>query len=85
MSITQGGSEVGSMFVGFEKAELDAALKSLNTFSGLSLYMISGTTNRLYTFHDQGMTKDKLATQEQLITTSLQENSTLPLINLEKK
>lgn len=84
MSITQGGSEVGSMFVGFEKAELDAALKSLNTFSGLSLYMISGTTNRLYTFHDQGMTKDKLATQEQLITTSLQENSTLPLINLEK-
>lgn len=84
MSITQGGSEVGSMFVGFEKEELDATLANLNTFSGLSLYMISGTTNRLYTFHDKGMSENTLASQEQLITASLQQSSTLPLRSLEK-
>ncbi|EOH93485.1 sensor histidine kinase [Enterococcus villorum] len=84
MSITQGGSEVGSMFVGFEKEELDAALASLNTFSGLSLYMISGTTNRLYTFHDKGLAETTLASQEQLITASLQQNSKLPIQALEK-
>jgi two-component system sensor histidine kinase YesM len=84
MSITQGGSEVGSMFVGFEKEELDAALASLNTFSGLSLYMISGTTNRLYTFHDKGLAETTLVSQEQLITASLQQNSKLPIQALEK-
>ncbi|MBF8808629.1 MAG: sensor histidine kinase [Enterococcus lacertideformus] len=84
MSITQGGSEVGSIFVGFEKGELDATLENQNTFNGLSLYMISGTSNRLYTFHDQGMGEKNLALQEEVITSSLLESSTLPLKILEK-
>ncbi|MGX7173262.1 sensor histidine kinase [Enterococcus ratti] len=84
MSITQGGNEVGSIFIGFEKEKLDATLESLNSFSGLSLYMISGTANRLYTFHDKEMPKKTLEKQELLIATSLQQNSTLPIAMLEK-
>ena len=84
MTITQGGAEVGSMFVGFDKNELDAALSNLNTFSGLSLYMISGTSNRLYTFHDQALAKRQVAKQEKLIDHGLQADSTLPLEALAK-
>lgn len=85
LSITQGGSEVGSIFVGFDKQELDATLESLNSFNGLSLYMISGTTNRLYTFHDKGMPKTVLTMQEQTILKSLQKNSTLPIEELNQR
>lgn len=84
MTITQGGAEVGSMFVGFDKNELDAALSNLNAFGGLSLYMISGTSNRLYTFHDESLAKSRVTKQEKLINHTLQEDSTLPVETLAK-
>ncbi|MGG5340123.1 two-component system sensor histidine kinase [Enterococcus pernyi] len=84
MTITQGGAEIGSMFVGFDKDELDAALTNLNTFNGLSLYMISGTSNRLYTFHDRALGKERIFKQEKLINQTLQADSTLPVEKLEK-
>jgi two-component system sensor histidine kinase YesM len=79
MPITQGGSELGSLFVGFQKKNLESSLENLNTFGGLSLYMISGTANRLYTFHDSGITKRKIDQQEKAVTSGLQKNSSLPI------
>lgn len=84
LPITQGGAEVGSMFVGFQKKELDTTLENLHSFNGLSLYMISGTANRLYTFHDKGMSTNILKPQEASITESLQKNSELPITELDR-
>ncbi|OTP06825.1 two-component system sensor histidine kinase [Enterococcus sp. 10A9_DIV0425] len=84
MPITQGGAEVGSMFIGFDKNELDMALANVNSFDGLSLYMISGTMNRLYTFHDRRLPQSKVRTQEKKITNALQADSTLPITELAK-
>lgn len=71
MPITQGGAESGSIFIGFQKKELDMILENLTSFNGLSLYMISGTTNRLYTFHDNKIAKETFERQEMIITESL--------------
>lgn len=49
-----------------------------------SLYMISGTTNRLYTFHDNKIAKETFERQEMIITES-EENSQLPIDDLEKQ
>ncbi|HFU5891416.1 TPA: sensor histidine kinase [Enterococcus faecium] len=84
LPITQGGAESGSIFIGFQKKELDMILENLTSFNGLSLYMISGTTNRLYTFHDNKIAKEMFERQEMIITESLQKNSQLPIDDLEK-
>ncbi|EGP4716277.1 sensor histidine kinase [Enterococcus faecium] len=84
LPITQGGAESGSIFIGFQKKELDTILESLTSFNGLSLYMISGTTNRLYTFHDNKIAKETFGRQETIISESLQKNSQLPIANLRK-
>ncbi len=84
MPITQGGAESGSIFIGFQKKELDMILENLTSFNGLSLYMISGTTNRLYTFHDNKIAKETFERQEMIITESLKKNSQLPIDDLEK-
>lgn len=84
LPITQGGAESGSIFIGFQKKELDMILENLTSFNGLSLYMISGTTNRLYTFHDNKIAKEKFERQEMIITESLKKNSQLPIDDLEK-
>ncbi|KAF3374053.1 sensor histidine kinase [Enterococcus faecium] len=85
LPITQGGAESGSIFIGFQKKELDMILENLTSFNGLSLYMISGTTNRLYTFHDNKIAKETFERQEMIITESLKKNSQLPIDDLEKK
>lgn len=84
LPITQGGAESGSIFIGFQKKELDTILENLTSFNGLSLYMISGTTNRLYTFHDNKIAKETFGRQETIISESLQKNSQLPIANLRK-
>ena len=84
LPITQGGAESGSIFIGFQKKELDMILENLTSFNGLSLYMISGTTNRLYTFHDNKIAKETFGRQETIISESLQKNSQLPIANLRK-
>ncbi|HFQ4341870.1 TPA: sensor histidine kinase [Enterococcus faecium] len=84
LPITQGGAESGSIFIGFQKKELDMILENLMSFNGLSLYMISGTTNRLYTFHDNKIAKETFERQEMIITESLKKNSQLPIDDLEK-
>ncbi|HGF8104573.1 sensor histidine kinase [Enterococcus faecium] len=84
LPITQGGAESGSIFIGFQKKELDMILENLTSFNGLSLYMISGTTNRLYTFHDNKIAKETFERQEMIITESLKKNSQLPIDDLEK-
>ncbi len=84
LPITQGGAESGSIFIGFQKKELDMILENLTSFNGLSLYMISETTNRLYTFHDNKIAKETFERQEMIITESLQKNSQLPIDDLEK-
>ena len=84
LPITQGGAESGSIFIGFQKKELDMILENLTSFNGLSLYMISGTTIRLYTFHDNKIAKETFERQEMIITESLQKNSQLPIDDLEK-
>ena len=84
LPITQGGAESGSIFIGFQKKELDTILENLTSFNGLSLYMISGTTNRLYTFHDNKIAKETFGRQETIISESLQKNSRLPIANLRK-
>ncbi|HAP6494488.1 TPA: sensor histidine kinase [Enterococcus faecium] len=83
LPITQGGAESGSIFIGFQKKELDMILENLTSFR-LSLYMISGTTNRLYTFHDNKIAKETFERQEMIITESLKKNSQLPIDDLEK-
>ncbi|HBM6287587.1 TPA: sensor histidine kinase [Enterococcus faecium] len=84
LPITQGGAESGSIFIGFQKKELDMILENLTSFNGLSLCMISGTTNRLYTFHDNKIAKETFERQEMIITESLKKNSQLPIDDLEK-
>lgn len=84
LPITQGGAESGSIFIGFQKKELDMILENLTSFNGLSLYMISATTNRLYTFHDNKIAKETFERQEMIITESLKKNSQLPIDDLEK-
>ncbi|HCI0920646.1 TPA: sensor histidine kinase [Enterococcus faecium] len=84
LPITQGGAESGSIFIGFQKKELDMILENLTSFNGLSLYMISGTTNRLYTFHDNKIAKETFERQEMIITESLKKNSQLPIDDLKK-
>lgn len=84
LPITQGGAESGSIFIGFQKKELDTILENLTSFNGLSLYMISGTINRLYTFHDNKIAKETFGRQETIISESLQKNSQLPIANLRK-
>ncbi|MDV4747791.1 sensor histidine kinase [Enterococcus faecium] len=84
LPIIQGGAESGSIFIGFQKKELDTILENLTSFNGLSLYMISGTTNRLYTFHDNKIAKETFGRQETIISESLQKNSQLPIANLRK-
>ncbi|HAQ1802157.1 TPA: sensor histidine kinase [Enterococcus faecium] len=84
LPITQGGAESGSILIGFQKKELDMILENLTSFNGLSLYMISGTTNRLYTFHDNKIAKETFERQEMIITESLKKNSQLPIDDLEK-
>ncbi len=84
LPITQGGAVSGSIFIGFQKKELDTILENLTSFNGLSLYMISGTTNRLYTFHDNKIAKETFGRQETIISESLQKNSQLPIANLRK-
>ncbi|HAQ7575143.1 TPA: sensor histidine kinase [Enterococcus faecium] len=84
LPITQGGAESGSIFIGFQKKELDMILENLTSFNGLSLYMISGTTNRLYTFHDNKIAKETFERQEMIITESLKKNSQLQIDDLEK-
>ncbi|PQB70698.1 sensor histidine kinase [Enterococcus faecium] len=84
LPITQGGAESGSIFIGFQKKDLDMILENLTSFNGLSLYMISGTTNRLYTFHDNKIAKETFERQEMIITESLKKNSQLPIDDLEK-
>ena len=84
LPITQGGAESGSIFIGFQKKELDTILENLTSFNGLSLYMISGTTNRLYTFHDNKIAKETFGRQETIISESIQKNSQLPIANLRK-
>lgn len=84
LPITHGGAESGSIFIGFQKKELDTILENLTSFNGLSLYMISGTTNRLYTFHDNKIAKETFGRQETIISESLQKNSQLPIANLRK-
>ncbi|MBG7786478.1 sensor histidine kinase [Enterococcus faecium] len=84
LPITQGGAESGSIFIGFQKKELDMILENLTSFNGLSLYMISGTTNRLYTFHDNKIAKETFERQEMIITESLKKNLQLPIDDLEK-
>lgn len=84
LPITQGGAESGSIFIGFQKKELDMILENLTSFNGLSLYMISGTTNRLYTFHDNKIAKETFERQEMIITESMKKNSQLPIDDLEK-
>ncbi|HFN1418557.1 TPA: sensor histidine kinase [Enterococcus faecium] len=84
LPITQGGAESGSIFIGFQKKELDMILENLTSFNGLSLYMMSGTTNRLYTFHDNKIAKETFERQEMIITESLKKNSQLPIDDLEK-
>ncbi|HBM6605446.1 TPA: sensor histidine kinase [Enterococcus faecium] len=84
LPITQGGAESGSIFIGFQKKELDMILENLTSFNGLSLYMISGTTNLLYTFHDNKIAKETFERQEMIITESLKKNSQLPIDDLEK-
>ncbi|HBL3501780.1 TPA: sensor histidine kinase [Enterococcus faecium] len=84
LPITQGGAESGSIFIGFQKKELDMILENLTSFNGLSLYMISGTTNRLYTFHDNKIAKETFERQEMIITESLKKNSQLSIDDLEK-
>lgn len=84
LPITQGGAESDSIFIGFQKKELDTILENLTSFNGLSLYMISGTTNRLYTFHDNKIAKETFGRQETIISESLQKNSQLPIANLRK-
>ena len=84
LPITQGGAESGSIFIGFQKKELDMILENLTSFNGLSLYMISGTTNRLYTFHDNKIAKETFERQEMIITESLKKNSQLPIDDLER-
>ncbi|HFF8355572.1 TPA: sensor histidine kinase [Enterococcus faecium] len=84
LPIIQGGAESGSIFIGFQKKELDMILENLTSFNGLSLYMISGTTNRLYTFHDNKIAKETFERQEMIITESLKKNSQLPIDDLEK-
>ncbi|HAZ9834622.1 TPA: sensor histidine kinase [Enterococcus faecium] len=84
LPITQGGAESGSIFIGFQKKELDMILENLTSFNGLSLYMISGTTDRLYTFHDNKIAKETFERQEMIITESLKKNSQLPIDDLEK-
>lgn len=84
LPITQGGADSGSIFIGFQKKELDTILENLTSFNGLSLYMISGTTNRLYTFHDNKIAKETFGRQETIISESLQKNSQLPIANLRK-
>ncbi|KEI48620.1 ATP-binding protein [Enterococcus faecium UC8668] len=84
LPITQGGAESGSIFIGFQKKELDTILENLTSFNGLSLYMVSGTTNRLYTFHDNKIAKETFGRQETIISESLQKNSQLPIANLRK-
>ena len=84
LPITQGGAESGSIFIGFQKKVLDTILENLTSFNGLSLYMISGTTNRLYTFHVNKIAKETFGRQETIISESLQKNSQLPIANLRK-
>ena len=46
--------------------------------------MISGTSNRLYTFHDRALSKERIFKQEKLINQTLQADSTLPVEEIRK-
>lgn len=78
-AILQGSQEIGSIFIGFEKDGLESSLNGLSSFDGLSVYMISSTNNRLYTYHDQKLPKKSVEKQEALLTQSLEKNSIVPV------
>ncbi|KAF1296699.1 ATP-binding protein [Enterococcus sp. JM4C] len=71
--------EKGSIFIGFEKEGLENSLSTLSSFEGLSVYMVSSTNNRLYTYHDAGMPKSHVEWQEKTLTHSLEVNSRVPV------
>ncbi|MEN2277695.1 sensor histidine kinase, partial [Enterococcus faecium] len=53
-------------------------------FNGLCLYIICGSSNGLYTLHDNKIAKETFGRQETIISESLQKNSQLPIANLRK-
>ncbi|MGB6178818.1 sensor histidine kinase [Carnobacterium sp.] len=83
MPMTQ-GSMNGNMFLGFKESDFAESLESLNSFDGLSVYLISGLSNRLYTYHDDGLSKPKQEKQELLFSNELQAGSQLPTKQLNK-
>lgn len=78
-SILHNSMEWGSIFIGFEKEGLENSLSTLSSFDGLSVYMISSTNNRLYTYHDEKLPKKSTDWQEKTITQSLEKNSSVPV------
>lgn len=84
MPIIQGSVD-GSMFIGFKESDFETSLQNLNSFDGLSVYVISGTSNRLYTYHDTNLRSEKSEAQEQALFNKLQENSQLPLQELREE
>lgn len=79
------GSVKGNMFIGFKESDFAVSLENLNSFDSLSVYLVSGVSNRLYTYHDAGLSKKKIEKQELLFSKGLQEDSQLPVKALEKE
>ncbi|WP_438763683.1 sensor histidine kinase [Enterococcus sp. AZ194] len=78
-SILLNSIEKGSIFIGFEKEGLEGSLSNLSSFDGLSVYVISSTNNRLYTYHDEGLPKKSIDWQESTIVHSLEAKSQVPV------
>lgn len=76
------GSVNGNMFIGFKESDFAASLENLNSFGALSVYLISGVSNRLYTYHDADLNPKSIERQEKIFTQGLQEDAQLPMEEL---
>lgn len=72
------GSANGSLFIGFQESDFEASLENMNSLDGLSVYVVSGTSNLLYAYHDARLDPSKAEEQEQVLIQQLQRDSQLP-------
>ena len=78
------GSVNGTLFLGFKELDFEASLMNLNTFNGLSIYVIAEPSNQLYKYQDKELNPQKKEKLEQIISGKLMKNSELPIKELEK-
>lgn len=78
------GSIRGTLFIGFEELDFETSLRNLNTFDGLSIYVISESANQLYTYHDKELNLQKRENLEKIISGKLTKNSDMPMNELQE-